>query len=76
MEISDRDRVEELSSFYSDDGSREAYVLLNHENKEYEVMMVTCEGKNFSVKEVRSMENHNERYAEDCAENWVLGVIG
>tara|TARA_R100001510_G_C7653106_1_gene211144 strand:- start:591 stop:821 length:231 start_codon:yes stop_codon:yes gene_type:complete len=75
MEISDRDRVEELSSFYSDDGSREAYVLLNHENKEYEVMMVTCEGKNFSVKEVRSMENHNERYAEDCAENWVLGVI-
>ena len=75
MEVSDRDRVEELSSFYSDDGSREAYVLLNHENKEYEVMMVTCEGKNFSVKEVRSMENHNERYAEDCAENWVLGVI-
>ena len=75
MEIGDRDRVEELSSFYSDDGSREAYVLLNHENKEYEVMMVTCEGKNFSVKEVRSMENHNERYAEDCAENWVLGVI-
>ncbi len=75
MEISDRDRVEELSSFYSDDGSREAYVLLNHENKEYEVMMVTCEGKSFSVKEVRSMENHNERYAEDCAENWVLGVI-
>ena len=76
MEISDRDRVEELSSFYSDDGSREAYVLLNHENKEYEVMMVTCEGKNFSVKEGRAMENHNERYAEDCAENWVLGVIG
>ena len=75
MKVSDRDRVEELSSFYSDDGSREAYVLLNHENKEYEVMMVTCEGKNFSVKEVRSMENHNERYAEDCAENWVLGVI-
>jgi len=75
MEVSDRDRVEELSSFYSDDGNREAYVLLNHENKEYEVMMITCEGKNFTVKEVRSMENHNERYAEDCAENWVLGVI-
>ena len=75
MEVSDRDRVEELSSFYSDDGNREAYVLLNHENKEYEVMMVTCEGKSFTVKEVRSMENHNERYAEDCAENWVLGVI-
>ena len=53
MEVSDRDRVEELSSFYSDDGSREAHVLLNHENKEYEVMMVTCEGKNFTVKEGR-----------------------
>lgn len=75
MEVGDRDRVEELSSFYSDDGNREAYVLLNLEKKEYEVMMVTCEGKSFTVKEVRSMENHNERYAEDCAENWVLGVI-
>jgi len=75
MEVGDKDRVEELSSFYSDDGNREAYVLLNLEKKEYEVMMVTCEGKSFTVKEVRSMENHNERYAEDCAENWVLGVI-
>tara|TARA_Y100000593_G_C4254038_1_gene308670 strand:+ start:307 stop:528 length:222 start_codon:yes stop_codon:yes gene_type:complete len=69
------DRVEELSSFYSDDGNREAYVLFNYDKKEYEVMMVTCEDKNFTVKEVRSMKNHNERYAEDCAENWVLGVI-
>tara|TARA_B100000214_G_C23879970_1_gene586779 strand:+ start:330 stop:560 length:231 start_codon:yes stop_codon:yes gene_type:complete len=75
MEVGDRDRVEELSSFYSDDGSREAYVLLDHERKRYEVMMVTCEGESFKVHEVRSMENHNERYAEDCAENWVLGVI-
>ena len=27
------------------------------------------------VKEIRSMGKHSERYAEDCAENWVLGVI-
>ena len=76
MKVGDRDRVEKLSSFYSDDGNREAYVFLNHEKKRYEVMMVTCEGKSFKVCEVWSMENHNERYAEDCAENWVLGVIG
>ena len=28
-----------------------------------------------AVKEHRSMGNHSERYAEDCAENWVLGVL-
>ena len=29
----------------------------------------------YTTKEVRPMGNHSERYAEDCAENWVIGVI-
>ena len=27
------------------------------------------------VREIRSMGNHSERYAEDCAENWVMEII-
>ena len=71
----DKDRMKELSSFYSDDGNREAYVIWDRYKKKYIVMMITCEGKNFNVKEMRSMSNHSERYAEDCAENWVMGII-
>ena len=49
---------------------------------EYMVKMVEVErgGKGgvhdiHKVKEIRPMGCHSERYAEDCAENWVLGVI-
>lgn len=75
VSIDDKDRMKELSSFYSDDGNREAYVIWDRYKKKYSVMMITCEGKNFNVKEMRSMGNHSERYAEDCAENWVMGII-
>lgn len=75
VNIDDKDRMKELSSFYSDDGNREAYVIWDRYKKKYNVMMITCEGKNFTVEEMRSMGNHSERYAEDCAENWVMGII-
>ena len=65
----------ELSAFFSDDGGREAHVLWDRYKKKYSVMMITCKDKNFTVKEMRSMGIHNERYGEDCAENWVLGII-
>ena len=73
--IDDKDRMVELSSFFSDDGGREAYVLWDRYKKKYSVMMITCKDKNFTVKEMPSMGIHNERYGEDCAENWVLGII-
>ena len=28
-----------------------------------------------AIIEERTLEGHSEQYAEDCAENWVLGVI-
>lgn len=30
---------------------------------------------NSKLKETRIIKEHSEMYAEDCAENWVLGVI-
>ena len=73
IEIDDKDRMVELSAFFSDDGGREAYVLWDRYKKKYSVMMITCKDKNFTVKEMRSMGIHNERQGEDCGENWVLG---
>lgn len=73
--IDDKDRMVELSAFFSDDGSREAYVLWDRYKKKYCVQMMINDGKNFTVKEMRSMGIHNERYGEDCAENWVSGII-
>ena len=75
VEIDDRDRMKELSDFHSEDRKRSAYVVWDRYKKKYSVMMVINEGKNFSVKEMRSMGIHNERYGEDCAENWVSGII-
>jgi hypothetical protein len=28
-----------------------------------------------AIIEERNIKGHSEQYAEDCAENWVLGVI-
>ena len=72
--------LEELHWFCSDSGHREAFVY--YDGKEYHVKMVEVErgGKGgvhdiHTTKEVRPMGNRSERYAEDCAENWVIGVI-
>ena len=74
---------EELHWFCSESGHREAFVYYcgGHWN-EYMVKMVEVErdGKGgihdiHRTKELRPMGNHSERYAEDCAENWVLGVL-
>ena len=72
--------MDELHWFCSDTGHREAFVY--HDGKEYSVKMVEVnhDGKGgvhdiHNVKEHIPMGKHSERYAEDCAENWVLGVI-
>ena len=74
------DKFEELHWFCSESGDREAFVYCD--SMGYRVKMVEVEtgGKGgvhdiHHVKEVRSMGKHSERYAEDCAANWVLGVI-
>ena len=53
------------SEKYSD---RIAKVLWDDTKKEYFVDM-----QKSGYSELRSMSNHSERYAEDCAENFVMG---
>ena len=75
--------IEELHWFCSESGHREASVYYQggHWN-EYMVKMVEVElsGKGgvhdiHRTKEIRPMGTHSERYAEDCAENWVKDII-
>ena len=60
----------ELSSYHGADeySDRVAKVLWDDKKKEYYVDMYK---EGFS--ELRSMSRHSERYAEDCAENFVMG---
>ena len=62
-------------NFYSDDGGREAVVF---KYKDDDAWYVDLWEANVLL-ESRKMQTdgvlHSERYAEDCAENWVLYVF-
>ena len=60
----------ELSTYTGSDNysDRTAKVLWDDIQKKYYVDM-----EMLGRSEMRCMENHNERYAEDCAENFVMG---
>ena len=60
----------ELSTYIGTDQytDRTAKVLYDKSKKEYFVDM-KMEGRS----ELRGMKIHSERYAEDCAENFVMG---
>ena len=60
----------ELSTYMGSDKyhDRTAKVLYDNKKKEYFVDM-TMEGRS----ELRGMRIHSEQYAEDCAENFVMG---
>ena len=60
----------ELSTYIGSDqyDDRIAKVLWDDKKKEYFVDM-TMEGRS----EIRGMKIHSARYAEDCAENFVMG---
>ena len=68
---------EELHWFYSADGKRTASVC--HNGQTYIVKMFTKKDLTITAEwvkdEIRYLPNKSERYAEDCAENWVLGVF-
>ena len=67
----------ELHNYYSDDGKRTASV--HYDGQSYYVKLFTKKDLTITdewVKdEIRYLPNKSERYAEDCAENWVLGVL-
>ena len=60
----------EVSIYYGSDEhqDRVAKVLWDDDKKEYFVDM-----QKSGYSELRSMSRHSERYAEDCAENFVMG---
>ena len=59
-----------LSEFISDDRERTATVLYANETS---FCIEMYEHKD--IKERRYIDNHSLQYCEDCAENWVNGVI-
>ena len=63
-------KMKELSTYLGSDeySDRIAKVLLDDKKKMYYVDM-QMDGRS----ELRGMRIHSERYAEDCAENFVMG---
>ena len=62
--------MKELSEYFGSEeySDRTAKVLWDDSKKEYFVDM-----RKDGYSEIRSMLKHSERYAEDCAENFVMG---
>jgi len=62
----------ELHIFYGTDQykNRKAHVFIE-EDGSYTVTMIS----DSAIIEDRNIKGHSEQYAEDCAENWVLGII-
>lgn len=61
----------ELSGYYGSDeySDRTAKVFRNKQGFYVEMYL------NNKLEERRDLYDHSEYYAEDCAENWVMGVI-
>ncbi len=62
----------ELHIFYGTNQykNRKAHVFIE-EDGSYTVTMIS----DSAIIEDRNIKGHSEQYAEDCAENWVLGII-
>ena len=58
-----------LHEYWSDDKNRKASV---HKNDQGFYVKLSEGGY---LREVRRLYNHSEQYAEDCAENFVLGMF-
>tara|TARA_B100000886_G_C20006848_1_gene320341 strand:- start:125 stop:358 length:234 start_codon:yes stop_codon:yes gene_type:complete len=58
-----------LHEFWSDDKNRKASV---HKNNQGFYVKLSEGG---FLREVRRLYSHGEQYAEDCAENFVLGLF-
>ena len=58
-----------LHEYWSDDKNRKASV---HKNNQGFYVKLSEGGY---LREVRRLYSHSEQYAEDCAENFVLGIF-
>jgi hypothetical protein len=66
-----------LHEFYSDedcsrgDSSYRKACVFKEPDGSYTITMI----QDTAIIEERNIKGHSERYAENCAQNWVLGVI-
>lgn len=66
-----------LHEFYSDadcsrgDAAYRKASVFKETDGSYTVIMI----QDAAIIEERNITGHSQQYAEDCAENWVLGVI-
>lgn len=58
-----------ISEYFGNDSKRKAEVV---DNGDYFTVNMY---KNEVMVESRDLKGYNEHYAEDCAENWVTGII-
>jgi hypothetical protein len=66
-----------ISEFYGfeDHSDREAYIYLNADDAYVVEMILRDDEEKIIHKEQRDLSGHSIYYAEDCAENWVSGII-
>ena len=60
---------ESHSTYFSNDGKRTAEVKRNLDGFYVELL------EDGVIRQVRNLYNHSGAYAEDCAENYVLGIF-
>jgi len=60
-----------LHEFYGEDKYSNRKATVFKDGDDYLVYMI----QDMAVIEERRITGRSEQYAEDCAENWVLGVI-
>ena len=60
-----------LHEFYGRGEYQDRKAMVFKENDSYVVLMMADK----TICEERTITGHSEVYAENCAENWVLGVI-
>ena len=60
-----------LHEFYGRGEYQDRKAMVFKENDSYVVLMMADE----TICEERAITGHSEVYAENCAENWVLGVM-
>ena len=67
-----------LHKFYGDKEYKDRYAEVIWDGKQYMVAMYKRTQEHINEEdlvEYRNLKGYSERYAEDCAENWVLGII-
>ena len=60
-----------LHEFYSEPKDNRKASVFKEDDGSFTVVMI----QDSAIIEERNIKGHSEVYAENCAENWVLGVI-